>query len=190
MRYANVILRIWRRHPILVPPVQELSPVRVGGAQMSENLPAYLAGDNSLPEVIQLHQRASITPQELAALRRELEAVKRENEGLRKGMPVVWNITDPVPDLIKNYYSYRYNGEMPDELDALLFAVAEAGELADAFVSEKPGWIRNNPDKVRSVPFEVGDLLQMLYVFCIRRGIDPVACMLSKWRSKGWRPQE
>jgi NTP pyrophosphatase (non-canonical NTP hydrolase) len=88
--------------------------------------------------------------------------------------------------ILASYYEFRYGGNMPSAEDALLFLVSEVGELSDAFVSQKPDWIRNNPDKVRSIRAEVGDVFQMLLVFCAQMGINPIEAMKAKWRSKGW----
>ena len=46
-------------------------------------------------------------------------------------------------------------------------------------------WIRNNPDKDRSVSDEIGDVLMMLTVFSEAMGIDPVQAMLEKMKKEG-----
>ncbi len=91
-----------------------------------------------------------------------------------------------LPQLIESYYQYR-NMRRPNFDDAFLFLTSEIGELADAIVSQKPGWTRNNPDKRRAVDDEIGDVMQMLCVCAQAAGLDPIECMMSKWRSKGWK---
>ena len=91
--------------------------------------------------------------------------------------------------LIDSYYQFRHM-RRPEFEDAFLFLTSEVGELADAIVSEKPGWTRNNPDKLRSVEAEIGDCMQMLAVTAQSIGLDPVECMKAKWRSKGWEEVE
>jgi NTP pyrophosphatase (non-canonical NTP hydrolase) len=53
-------------------------------------------------------------------------------------------------------------------------------------VEQQASWIRNHAEKERSVEDEVGDVLMMLTAYCISRGIDPVECMLNKFRKKGF----
>jgi NTP pyrophosphatase (non-canonical NTP hydrolase) len=90
-----------------------------------------------------------------------------------------------LQELINSYYAFK-KMRMPDATDAHLFFVSEVGELADAIVSQKPGWTRNNPDKHRDIPDEIGDCLQMLTVYALQMGLDPIECMKAKWASKGW----
>jgi len=90
-----------------------------------------------------------------------------------------------VIDVVKAYYEFR-GLTVPDDSQALLFLVSEVGELADAHVEQQASWIRNHAQKERSVDDEVGDVLMMLTAYCISRGIDPVECMLNKFKKKGF----
>ena len=94
-----------------------------------------------------------------------------------------------VIDVVKAYYEYR-GLTVPDDSQALLFLVSEVGELADAHVEQQAQWIRNHAEKERSVDDEVGDILMMLTAYCISRGIDPVECMVSKFKKKGFSFEE
>ena len=84
---------------------------------------------------------------------------------------------------VSNYFRER-SLPMPNSENALHFLVSEVGELSDAVVQDKGEWIRNNPEKTRDISDEVGDVLMMLTVFCIQRGISPAKCMVSKMRRK------
>lgn len=91
----------------------------------------------------------------------------------------------PLKFALDEYYRFR-NMRMPGTVDAMLFLASETGELADAIVSGRDVWVRNNPDKVKDIPGEVGDVLQMLTVTANTFGIDPIAAMFNKWKSKGF----
>lgn len=105
-----------------------------------------------------------------------------------------------IAELIKEYYQFR-GLVMPNEDQAFKFLVSEVGELADALVSAEkiiPGpvssagnceavpWVRNNPGKERNIEDEAGDVLMMLYVTCMERGINPHVAMLRKFARKGF----
>ena len=90
-----------------------------------------------------------------------------------------------IAEALDEYYAYRQM-RMPGTVDAMLFLASETGELADAIVSGRGDWVRNNPDKVKDIPGEVGDVLQMLAVTANTFGIDPIAAMFNKWQSKGF----
>lgn len=94
--------------------------------------------------------------------------------------------------VITQYYKFR-GLAMPNEDQAFKFLVSEVGELADALVSSagpdgKPGpdWVRNNPERERNVADEAGDVLMMLVVTLMERGIDPYEAMLAKFQRKGF----
>jgi NTP pyrophosphatase (non-canonical NTP hydrolase) len=96
-----------------------------------------------------------------------------------------------IRELILRYYRFR-GLSMPNEMQAFLFLASEVGELADALVSA-PGptsgggkWVRNNPDRERDPADEAADVLMMLYVTMMERGIDPYAAMRAKFRRKGF----
>jgi NTP pyrophosphatase (non-canonical NTP hydrolase) len=88
-------------------------------------------------------------------------------------------------EAVQIYYDRR-GLKFPDDEAALLFLISEVGELADAVVSQQPGWIRNDPDKQRIISDEIGDVLMMLTAFSINHGIDPYEAMLAKFRKKGY----
>ena len=94
-----------------------------------------------------------------------------------------------IPEIVKQYYEFRGLAR-PDAHQAFLFLTSEIGELADAFVADQGDWIRNNPDKDRSVSDEIGDVLMMLTVFSEALGIDPVQAMLEKMEKKGFSTGE
>lgn len=94
-----------------------------------------------------------------------------------------------IRDVILRYYQFR-GLAMPDENRAFQFLVSEIGELADALVSDAGNWTRNNPDRERSVADEAGDVLMMLYVTLMERGIDPYEAMLDKFNRKGLEIQQ
>ena len=60
------------------------------------------------------------------------------------------------------------------------------GELADALVSSAGKWVRNNPDREKDIEGEAGDVLMMLCVTLMERGIDPYEAMLAKFKRKGF----
>lgn len=88
-------------------------------------------------------------------------------------------------DVITEYFKFR-GLVMPNEAQAFQFLVSEVGELADALVSSDGNWVRNNPDREKSVADEAGDVLMMLYVTLMERGIDPYEAMLAKFKRKGF----
>lgn len=94
---------------------------------------------------------------------------------------------DSIRDVILRYYEFR-GLSMPAEAQAFQFLVSEIGELADALVSSNGNWVRNNPDRERSIADEAGDVLMMLYVTLMERGIDPYEAMLEKFKRKGFTP--
>ena len=51
-------------------------------------------------------------------------------------------------------------------------------------------WVRNNPDRERHIPSEIGDVLMMLTVFADTQGINPVEALKDKMRSKGFEAAE
>lgn len=107
-------------------------------------------------------------------------------------------------ELVLRYYQFR-GLEMPeDEFHALAFLTSELGELSDALVStiipkvstcsacgadavsSAGKWVRNNPKKDRDPELEAGDVLMMLYVTMLKRGVDPLQAMLKKFQKKGF----
>lgn len=88
-------------------------------------------------------------------------------------------------DLVQRYYTFR-GLTQPDANQAFLFLVSEMGELGDALVSSQGQWIRNNPERERHIPSEIGDVLMMLTVFAAAQGIDPVEALKDKMRNKGF----
>ncbi len=91
-------------------------------------------------------------------------------------------------ELVKGYYEFR-GLVWPDADQALMFLVSEVGELADAQVHSKAEWVRNNV-RERDPADEAGDVLMMLTVYCINRGIDPVEALKAKMKRKGYQPGE
>ena len=89
-------------------------------------------------------------------------------------------------DLVQQYYAFR-GLTQPDPNQAFLFLVSEIGELADALVADQAQWVRNNPDRERHIPSEIGDVLMMLTVFAATQGVDPVEALKDKMRKKGFR---
>lgn len=94
-----------------------------------------------------------------------------------------------IRDLIIRYYQYR-GLTMPNESQAFQFLVSEIGELADALVSSNGTWVRNNPDRERNIGEESADVLMMLYVTLMERGIDPYEELLKKFKKKGFKYDE
>ena len=88
-------------------------------------------------------------------------------------------------EIVERYYEFR-GLTQPDKNQAFLFLTSEVGELADALVADQADWVRNNPDKHRSVSDEIGDVLMMLTVFSTTMGIDPVQAMLEKMKRKSF----
>ena len=86
---------------------------------------------------------------------------------------------------VQTYYERR-GIRVPDAHSALMFLVSEIGELSDAIVSQQEGWIRNDPDKIRDIPDEIGDVLMMLTALAICYDIDPYDAMLAKFKKKGY----
>jgi len=90
-----------------------------------------------------------------------------------------------IIEIVEKYYVFR-GLTQPDANQAFLFLVSEVGELSDALVADQANWVRNNPDRERQIPAEVGDILMMLTVFAATQGIDPIQAMLEKMKSKGF----
>jgi len=94
-------------------------------------------------------------------------------------------------DVIIEYFKFR-GLAMPNEAQAFQFLVSEVGELADALVSSAGNggtgvpWVRNNPDREKDIEGEAGDVLMMLCVTLMERGIDPYEAMLAKFKRKGF----
>ena len=101
------------------------------------------------------------------------------------GRPVVEVEMETLPEIITRYYRYR-GMAFPNELQSLAFLTSELGELADAIVEGDGERVRSNPDRERDPAPEAGDVLMMLYVTVMQRGIDPLNEMLAKWRRKGF----
>lgn len=89
-------------------------------------------------------------------------------------------------ELVKGYYEFR-GLVWPDANQALLFLVSEMGELADAQVHSEAQWVRNNV-REREPADEAADILMMLTVYCINRGIDPIQALQAKMKRKGYEP--
>lgn len=90
-----------------------------------------------------------------------------------------------IVEIVEKYYAFR-GLTQPDANQAFLFLVSEIGELSDALVANQAAWVRNNPDRERQIPAEIGDVLMMLTVFAATQGIDPIEAMLDKMKSKGF----
>ena len=90
--------------------------------------------------------------------------------------------------LVQQYYDFR-GLTQPDANQAFLFLTSEIGELADALVAKQGKWVRNNPNRERIIPDEIGDVLMMLTVFAATQGIDPLEALKEKMRSKGFEMQ-
>lgn len=82
-------------------------------------------------------------------------------------------------DEVLRYYQAR-GLVTPSTDEAMLFLVSEIGELADALVSKRGQWVRNNPDRERSIPDELADVLMMTIVLGNALGIDPVQALREK----------
>lgn len=93
-----------------------------------------------------------------------------------------------LQELVQGYYEYR-GLAWPDATQALMFLVSEVGELADAQVHEVGGWVRNH-ERERNPADEAADVLMMLMVYCINRGIDPLEALKAKMARKGYVPGE
>ena len=91
-------------------------------------------------------------------------------------------------DLVQQYYDFR-GLTQPDANQAFLFLVSEVGELADALVASQGQWVRNNPERERHIPSEIGDVLMMLTVFAATQGIDPLEALKEKMRRKGFETE-
>ena len=94
-------------------------------------------------------------------------------------------MTTNLVDLVQQYYAFR-GLTQPDANQAYLFLVSEIGELADALVADQAQWVRNNPDRERHIPSEIGDVLMMLTVFAVTQGVDPVNALKEKMEKKGF----
>ncbi len=93
----------------------------------------------------------------------------------------------PLSELVDSYFEQRKMKD-PDAQQAFNFLVSEVGELADALVSQEPGWVRNHPDEKANPPAnEASDVLMMLVKTCEKLGFDPLSAMVEKFRRKGWR---
>ena len=90
-----------------------------------------------------------------------------------------------LTELVEQYYAFR-GLTQPDANQSFLFLTSEIGELADALVAGQGEWIRNNPERERSIANEIGDVLMMLTVFASTQGVDPVQALKDKMRSKGF----
>ena len=87
-----------------------------------------------------------------------------------------------IVEILEKYYNTRKLTK-PDARQALLFLVSEVGELCDAVVSGSGDWVRNNPNKVKSIEDEIGDVLMMLSVFSIAyNGKSPEIHMENKMK--------
>jgi len=91
-------------------------------------------------------------------------------------------VDDVITGLVLDYFNAR-DMPFPDKVKALLFLVSEIGEIADAEVDKMGEWVRNN-ERERDEAKEVGDVLFMLYVYAIAKGINPVHEMVKKMESK------
>lgn len=82
-------------------------------------------------------------------------------EALEKAQ-IDWPVTEhelpPLIDLIAPYFTHR-KLVTPNAENACLFLVSEVGELADALVSNRQEWVRNNPEKHKDLAGEIGDVL-------------------------------
>ena len=91
-------------------------------------------------------------------------------------------VDEVIMGLVIDYYNAR-DMPFPDATKALLFLTSEVGEVADAHVDKMGDWVRNN-ERERNEAKEVGDVLFMLYVYAIAKGISPVHEMMKKMKEK------
>lgn len=75
-------------------------------------------------------------------------------------------------DEVLRYYQAR-GLVMPSTDEAMLFLVSEIGELADALISGRGAWVRNNQERERSIPDELADVMMMTLVLAYTLGVDP-----------------
>lgn len=86
-------------------------------------------------------------------------------------------------DEVLRYYQAR-GLVMPSTDEAMLFLVSEIGELADALVTGRGAWVRNNPGRERSIPDELADVMMMTLVLAHTLGVDPNQALREKMARK------
>jgi NTP pyrophosphatase (non-canonical NTP hydrolase) len=69
----------------------------------------------------------------------------------------------------------------PDRIDAMGFIATEYGELWDAYLRDKGGYVRNNPgDADEGMHIETGDIVFMAFVLATVEGWDLEQIILDK----------
>lgn len=89
---------------------------------------------------------------------------------------------------IEEYYKMRAL-KHPNVWEALGWATAELGEVYEVLMSQSGGWVRNNPQNHPKktdddLAEELGDVIFMLVVAGIEKGVDPIDAMERKMRRK------
>lgn len=83
---------------------------------------------------------------------------------------------------IKRYYKVR-GLTMPDTKEALDFAITEWAEARELLFAEDDKWVRNHeqePYSDKRFAEELGDILLLLIVAGMTRGVDPLQAMVNK----------
>lgn len=97
-------------------------------------------------------------------------------------------MSNHIAEIIREYYRIR-RLKVPDEWQALAWAMTEVGEAYEILLASHSGWVRNNPENEpdwdpKEFGIELGDTIMMLVIAGLVVGVDPIACLMNKVREK------
>ncbi len=93
-----------------------------------------------------------------------------------------------VESLIDEHHTAR-GLKFPNEWEALAFAQTEMGEVYELLLAEIPGWTRNHPERHEGFTEErfaeeLGDVIMMLMMAGMARGVNPLDALAKKLYAK------
>lgn len=85
--------------------------------------------------------------------------------------------------IIKNYFDNK-GIPLARQYDAYIFLMSEIGEVGDALMRQREGWVRNNPDKEVDLADELADTYMMLWLLADSYNIDLDEALKNKLERK------
>ena len=89
---------------------------------------------------------------------------------------------------IEHYFNKR-GLKWPTTEKALMFSETEMAEVYEHLLAEEGGWTRNNPENKpeydnQEFAKELGDVIMMVMVAGMVRGLDPIDALVQKMENK------
>lgn len=87
------------------------------------------------------------------------------------------------------YYFNKRDLKWPNTEKALMFSETEMSEVYELLLAEEGDWVRNNPEdkpEYNNEEFakELGDVIMMVMVAGMVRGLDPIDALIQKMENK------